>query len=1181
MSRLCLRIRLAAALGITLVCCWSRPLPGQDTPAAESAPQPAAKQAAGEETALVREQTIYIPYEKLRKVFEKEGRGVFLPYEKFRELWEAAREKTAQPAEPKPPAVAVITETENEAAVSRDVVRVTAKVKIDLLAEGWLKVPLRLADAAITEAKIGGQPARILADGSTGYQLLVEKKGKQPESIVLDLQYAKAITRQPGQNSVDFQAPQAPVSRWRVRIPEPGVKVELSPLIAATEQSQQDRAPDRGEAKEGEAKEKEPNEGEPQEGEPKAAAKPADETVVLAFVGAAPTVRIQWTPKAEGATGLEALVSVETQQEVWIHEGVTRSRAQLTYSISRAELDQLALELPGDYKVTNVLDANVRQWSVAEADNVQKLSVQLFEPAKGNQAVTVELEKFAGEEPQRSIAIPKALGVGRQQGLIVIQVAEGLRAEASQTSGLQQVDAAELPQTLRQTAWNFAYRYAALPVQAALAVEKVQPRIAADVLVEARVHPERLVLDCLAVYDIQRAGVFQLDLDLPAGYQVRQVRGDNRAGAAPVEVDTHHLEGENKTRLVVNLSRKAMGKVALAVQLQKDLREPDLLSPTGKAATIPLDVLRPVSANIERAAGRLVVHAPESLRVNATVSEGLRPISFEEAVQGMQADRPPKDNARPVLAFAYTGEPARLEVAAERRKPQVTVRQLLVARVEEGVVKYEATFFYSVLYSGIKALRIDLPAQIAADVRNQSPQIREKAVDPPPDDLAEGYVAWSLAGETELIGEGAVRLIWESKLEGLDVGGSLQLAVPRLQPRGVDRAWGQVVLAKAETIDLQAPEEPAGLRPIDPQHDLMPGAAVRDAARAFEFHDDWNLAVTATRYQLEEIKHTSIERAVVRMVITRAEKIPVQAVYRMRSAQQRLVLQLPEAATIDAEPRVDGRPTTLEQGQDRQYFIPLIERPADQPFVLELRYTIQGSGRSLELPQFPQEPAVQKVYLCAYLPEEWALLRRQGPWTEEFRWHLDDTANWTPASRWNDQELIAWVSERSDLAQNFPTDGRLYVFSTLSPAPPPAGNLSLDWVEENVLNAIVLGSVVLLGLLLIPAVAAARGLALGALLVSAGFVGGFYSTLAWQTLDGVLAARPLGVFVLWTLTYFLWTRPRAADPDYPPPGPFPAEWPGPATPEVPAESTPPPAPPQPERPAEGLSDRDQGGPSHA
>jgi len=49
------------------------------------------------------EQDIYIPYEKLRQVFEKQGRGVFLPYDKFQELWQAAQDKTRPAAEIKPP----------------------------------------------------------------------------------------------------------------------------------------------------------------------------------------------------------------------------------------------------------------------------------------------------------------------------------------------------------------------------------------------------------------------------------------------------------------------------------------------------------------------------------------------------------------------------------------------------------------------------------------------------------------------------------------------------------------------------------------------------------------------------------------------------------------------------------------------------------------------------------------------------------------------------------------------------------------------------------------------------------------------------------------------------------------------------------------------------------------------
>ena len=199
-----------------------------------------------------------------------------------------------------------------------------------------------------------------------------------------------------------------------------------------------------------------------------------------------------------------------------------------------------------------------------------------------------------------------------------------------------------------------------------------------------------------------------------------------------------------------------------------------------------------------------------------------------------------------MLAFAFTQEPVTLRLAAERRKPQVTIRQLLSARIEQGVVKYQATFYYTILYSGVKSLRIDVPADVAAGLRNNTPGLREKVVDPPPADLAKGYVAWSFSGESELLGDGRIELVWEKKIDKLDIGKSVELDVPRLVPQSVDRAWGQIVLAKAETLDVREAGEPKGLRPIDPQHDLMPEAsgtpAVRDAAQAFEFHGDWTLA---------------------------------------------------------------------------------------------------------------------------------------------------------------------------------------------------------------------------------------------------------------------------------------------------------------------------------------------------
>lgn len=1111
----------------------------------DGASAPAARpEGAAENEKSLREQTIYIPYEKLRKVFEKEGRGVFLPYEKYRELWQAAQDKRQAAAEPKPPVGAVITEIDNEATVAKDMVRVKAVLKIDVLVEGWREVPLRLGDAAITEATLNGQPARIVTATEGGYKLLVENPTKKTQTVELTLQYAKAIAKSPGQNSVSFEAPQAPVSRWRVRIPEPGVKVSLHPLIAATEAMSEAKPPANGPAPKPKAPE-----------EKKAEASKPEETVVVAFVGAAPTVRIEWTPKAEGATGLEALATVQAEQQVSAHEGVIRTRTQLAYTISRAELRQLAIEVPADQKVVNVFDSNVRQWSVEPSGQAQKIVVQLFEPAKQSQNVLVELEKYSEENKLTTLQAPvvKALGVGRQQGVVVVQVAEGLRADVLRSGGLLQLDAAELPAALARTGWAYSYRYAAVPYDLQFSVEKVQPRILVDSLVEVDLQPDRLTLDVLAIYTVQRAGVFRLEWDVPAGFTVRQVAGRAAAGAQEVQVDTHHLEGKDKTRLIVNLGRKALGRVGLALQLQKDLREPDLMAPTGKAVQTAVLLPRVAPETAQRATGRAIVSAPESLRVNPGKVEGLRSISFTEALQGIAPAREQKAaGSRNVLAFAFTQEPANLALTAERRKPDVAITQLLAAQVKEGEIDYRATFFYKVQYSPIKSLRIDVPAELASQIRNRTAAIREKVLDPSPPDLAKGYVAWSLTGETELMGDGSIEFTWTTKLGDLEVGASVPVVAPRLVPRGVDRSWGQIVVGKVETIDIQDdPKRQSGLRPIDPQHDLMPGANVANGARAFEFHDDWTLTLMATRYQAEKIKHAVVERALLRMVVTRADKVAVQALYRMRSAEQRLEVRLPTDAKIDVQPRLNGVPVTLEVGQNQQFFVPLTGlQNDDRPFLLELRFTVPGDGRRLEYPDFPQDPAVHKVYLAAYLPDEAALVDKSGPWTEEFSWNWGAFGNWRPQPKMPESQLVSWITGDVPMTRGvdaFPTDGQMYLFSAVRPLPSADGALTLSRVNEKWLRGLVFAGLVLAGLVLLATRMTTRALAIGALFVALVLCGAFWPILSWQLLNGTLASAVAVVLVMWAGAFLVWTLPRRPRPPaaatVPPSEPAPAQSP--------------------------------------
>ena len=366
--------------------------------------------AATSRTARSASRTFISPTRSCARSSRSKAAGCSCPTSSSKSFGGRPGKKPSRPPSRNRPPAALITDIASEATVEKDVVRVKATLRIEILTEGWHSIPLRLADAGVIAATLGGKPARIVGDSAEGYRLLLEKKGKEAETMELRLEYAKAIARLPGMNSVSFEAPQSPVSRWRIAIPQAGVKVNLQPLIAATEV--------------------------PPENKPQRDGKPPAETVVLAFVGAAPVVRIDWTPKAEGATGMAALASVQAQQQVWIGEGVIRTRATLGYAISRAELPQLSIDVPADQKIINVFDANVRGWSVKAAEGKQRITADLFEPAKASQQVIVELEKISARPGER-----RADRAGRQRrrrgpaaGNVMVALPESLRAEVARST---------------------------------------------------------------------------------------------------------------------------------------------------------------------------------------------------------------------------------------------------------------------------------------------------------------------------------------------------------------------------------------------------------------------------------------------------------------------------------------------------------------------------------------------------------------------------------------------------------------------------------------------------------------------------------------------------------------------------------------------------------------------------
>ncbi|MDR2117737.1 MAG: hypothetical protein LBP87_15270 [Planctomycetaceae bacterium] len=1003
----------------------------------------------------VTEKTVYIPYEKLRNIFEQPERGVFVPYDEFKALWDAARSRQTVKPVTEIPVHAMITETFSTATITEEVVRVESTVSIELLKDGWHEIPLRLSDVAITKAMIGEKKAKILGNPEGGYRLLIEKKKaenkdtenknetenkeRKPEHLELTLHYAKSIEKSPGRNSVSFEVPQSPLGRWKIIVPESGVKIDFTPLVAAAEQTVTE-----------------------------------DKTIFEAFIGTVPKIQIAWTPKTEGATGLEALTSVQLLQQTTIEESIFRTSARFDYSISRAAITTLAVQIPKDQKVAGVFDPNIRKWSVEPKDNVQIIRIELFEPAKAYQTVQMEFEKLRNNNETTviipEISVPEA---GRMQGILVVRAADELNIETVTSNGLLRMDASELPELLRKSGkiWDIAYRIPATSYGLELAVSKVEPRIIATSQINVRIREDKLDTEILTAFDIEKAGIFQVSYEIPAdsfgvfakGREI-EFRSDNQSDEysyQPIQVDSISLapvaDNAPTQTLTINFQRKALGKVGLSIIFytfhDKKILKDNLLAAIGKSVDIPV-VLPTLSKGIaEKSDGKLLLRAEPAFRINPVHFEGLQSISLQQ----LQSPQWYLDNQDAQFGFLVADSVAKLTLRVERRQPQLTLRELRTVRIEEGIIKNESKFYYEILFSTIKSLRIDVPEKLSGHLnisktasgnvneQNDVTDWREQMIVPQPDDVAEGYVAWEFATKSNLFGKGVLKLTWEDEFSQPEIGKSQSIDIPRLLPKkqqSADRIWGQIIVSKSQSIDIGESETTKGLKPIDPQYDISEQDRIDHAVAAFEFHDDWSLQLIATRYNIEEVKRTSIEQGFVRANLSFSKfgtEISAQALFRIRSVLQRLDLAMPAHSKIGSV-HINGRRVALETdnaaGTTQRFMIPLTSVPPDTPFLLDIRYTIPPDCKSrIEIPSFSgfdnsSEPAVQKIYLAVFVPKKWVIIGYNGIWSKNFSFYRD--LEFTGVL--NQPDLSDTFSKLyGGLSDDFSVNGTPYLFSTLHP----------------------------------------------------------------------------------------------------------------------------------------------------
>ena len=900
---------------------------------------------------------IYVPYKELKGVFEKEGQGVFLPYKEFQKLWRAAQGKPASISEA--PFQYLISTARFQGKVKQEFAAFNLELTIDILGDGWTEVPINLAEVAVSAATLTagptGKSVPLLRVVNGQYLFVTKGKGR----FVLVVDFVRQLETQPGLAVLKYRIPSAAITTLELLIPEENLKVDVQPMLAATTSQVE--------------------------------VETTKATRLQAFLGSATEVSLSWKPKTEAAAELETVVTSEQFQHIHVAEALISQEVSLNYSIHRGGIDSFKIRLPAQFRLTDVTGSNIAKWDItspasAAADAWQELEVKLFSPAKDNYTLTVKMEHFLQDSdvqiPLTPIVTKQAL---RQTGLIGITYSPRRVVFLEDVKNLARVDTGQLPEHLRQQPNVTAYRFINSDYSGKIVIKTASPRIVVDQQWMLGVDKDRLQLHGRLRYNVERAGVFEVNMTLPEQWVIESLGPDSL-------VDDYDLKGAGDKRVLhILLKGEKAGEFELVLVAHSERTQPEGLVDF----TLPL----PDAKNLQLYHGQLILLLADQLQAEVGQIQQLQTISLQQAqrlapsgVEGWTTVA----GTSAAMAFEFRAVDrekwagTRFKISIKPVQISATVHRLV--SIQPGSVEQEAIIQYRIRYAPIDTLYVKMPVALAdAGVQISGPNIKEKPrIDQLPADQRDetvetptGSIKWAyfkVALQSKVSDSYELRVQSRRSFRAGQVGQATTVEVePILAAGKLSDQSGHIAIAKADTLAIGEPVM-ENLVPADTSNatDLPYEPHRRVASLAFKYNAPPFVLRLPVVVQKEAAVFTTIVRGViVEQVLARDGMLNTHVTYLLVTSQgDRLPLTLPEGAELTAV-LLNGNETPLERGASTEQRIIRLPQSAGQvsQFIVEISYGIRrASASSLTVPALPKEIPVQQTLWRLWIPQDCYLL---------------------------------------------------------------------------------------------------------------------------------------------------------------------------------------------------------------
>lgn len=765
-------------------------------------------------------------------------------------------------AVPPPPAAEIVfRELRYDGKVSEDEARFTVEIAAEATGKGEAQAVLFDGEIALLPPKLPDQ-LRIERDGNV-YRLFVPRPGKYQ----LKLEVVAKITRTEPWNHIAFQGPSAAIAR--VTAQAPGADVDLQLLTGTVLESGQTNGASR----------------------------------VQGFLGAESKLALRWQSRAAEITR-QAVVAAETTGTAQITPTVIKYSTQFRYDVIQGKLPKLTIELPATHALTRLVGEQIRDWSLNTEGEKQTLTIEFIKPIEKTYELTVLSEQTVETTPATiALLLPQPLEAERELGTLTLST-EDMQVEIEAATGLRQVNA---------PAGSLAgYRFSARPLALTLRLKRIEPVVSASDRVTTRLEETRLLTSHALTLNVEKAGIYQIELQPQTGFVVADVRGEG--------VDDWKV---TDGKLRVSFANRVLGSRRLDVQLEQALKQfPERIS------IVPL---------------RVTGATKETALIGAASAPGIQLKTAElVGLRELPVNRLP---ARTDELLAYTSDAAdwQLSLSAERLSARVIAEIFNLVTIGDGLVGGSATIRYGLINQGVQEFRIQVPAHWK-NVEFTGPSIRRKELN------GDG---WTIGLQDKAWGAYTLVVTYDYQFD--PQGATLPIA--GLHALEVERETGSIAITTAASLKLSAPAVGEPLRRVDEAELAGVDRALITRSVLLAYHytgTNYDLSVEVKRYESATVLSAVADRTQLTSVLTEAGELLTQASFMVKNNDKQFQRFLLPTNANFWSCYVNGQPAKPER--DGDWLLVPLPRGANrnQAFAVDIVYAekkaaLRSGAQALQL----------------------------------------------------------------------------------------------------------------------------------------------------------------------------------------------------------------------------------------